>query len=77
MTITVNSVSEYIQRNDLRRNAGAIISNGVMTLLVNGERLSQDDFDRRYPVADYVPESKARGDNPDKTKNYLNNIKSY
>ncbi len=74
--ITVHSVSEYLARNDFRRNATAIISGGLMTFLVDGERISEEEFNERYPITEYTPYNE-KGVNVCKNRNFINNIKSF
>jgi len=74
--ITVHSVSEYLARNDFRRNATAIISGGLMTFLVDGERISEEEFNTRYPITEFTPYNE-KGVNVCRKVGFITNTKSY
>lgn len=74
--MTVNTVSEYIKRNDLRRNATCILSNGIKSYVVDGIGLSEDEFESKYPLVEYIP-SNDKGENKCLNRNFVNNQKSY
>ena len=76
MIATVNTVSEYIKRNDLRRNATCILSNGIKSYVVDGIGLSEDEFENKYPLVEYIP-SNSKGDNCHKRVGFITNQKSY
>jgi len=76
-TITVHSIAVYLQMNDKRRNTPAILSNGNWSYLVDGQRISEEDFEQRCPKAEYKIPGNIYGDNPNRKANFINNTKSY
>lgn len=74
--ITVNSVQEYVKRNDLRRNATCILSNGIKSYVVDGIGLSEDEFESKYPLVEYIPLNE-KGQNSCRRVSFIVNQKSY
>jgi hypothetical protein len=63
-----NSISEYIQGNQLRKNARWKIVDGMWLFeMQEGIWASQKLFDKFYPQYEYV-KFNDKGSNPDKTK---------
>ena len=70
-----SNIVESIERTKLRREAPAIInSKGEMLVLVEGEWLPEWEFNRVYYE---IPITKKNWSNYDRTKNWLQNKKSY
>jgi hypothetical protein len=74
--MTVHNISEYIKKNDIRRNSMCILSNGIKSYVVNGIGMSELEFETKYPLVDYLPLNE-KGENNNKRVNFVNNIKSY
>lgn len=72
---------EYCENRLERINSGGVTVNGVnMFVLQSGKMFTPQEMDEMFPI--HLPivsanEKRLKGDNPDKTKNYLNNTKSY
>ncbi len=74
---TVSTIKEMIELTYLRNNVLSKLSGGEWRYWVSNMWIDQDSFDLLYPSPIYVKPSNARGDNPDKSKNFIHNIKSY
>lgn len=63
-------VSKYLQARDYRINRAWMLRDGKMFTYVDGVKMSEDDFDQKFPVPKVSFFYRAL-ENPDKTKNYL------
>lgn len=65
---TTNSITEYINGNQLRKNARWMIRDGEWLFeMQSGVWASQNLFDEFYPTYEYI-KFNDKGTNPDKTK---------
>lgn len=65
---TTNSITQYINGNQLRKNARWLIRDGEWLFeMQSGVWASQNLFDEFYPTYEYV-KFNDKGTNPDKTK---------
>ena len=65
---TTNSITEYINGNQLRKNAKWLIRDGEWLFeMQNGIWGSKELFDEFYPIYEYE-KFNDKGTNPDKTK---------
>ena len=73
--------SEYCHNRMLRMNSAGIPMNGAnVYLLPDGRLLTEAELNEQYPINLPIVSAntkKLKGDNPDKSKNFLNNAKSY
>jgi hypothetical protein len=77
MTVTVNSIGEYLEKTQLRSLIPARLSNGIWSYYCYNSWVDEETFQRLYPPVEYIKPYKSYGDNPDSSKSYLSNRKSY
>lgn len=63
-------VSDYLQARDFRDQRTWMLRKGKLYTYVEGEKMSQEDFDRKFPVPKVSFFYRAL-ENPDKSKSYL------
>jgi hypothetical protein len=63
-------VSDYLKARDFRLYRVWRLRKGKLYTYVDGEEMSQKDFDQKFPVPNVTFFYRAL-ENPDKTKNYL------
>jgi hypothetical protein len=63
-------VSDYLKARDFRDQRVWRLRNGKLYTYVEGEKMSQEDFDRKFPVPKVSFFYRAL-ENPDKSKSYL------
>lgn len=76
-TIIVDTIAEELSLNSKRENVTGMISEGKMFYLINGKWEGKEKYESLYPKAIYKKPSKTLGDNLDKRKNFIHDIKSY
>lgn len=64
-------VLDWMKAKDFRDNRLWSIRGGVMYTIVDGEEMTKDAFDRKFPVPNKIHFYRGAIDNPDKTKIYL------
>jgi len=78
---TTLTYSEYCHNKMLRINSSGVPMNGVnVWILPDGKMLTDQEMDEQYPINLPLISAHTRtlkGLNPDKSKNFLNNSKSY
>tara|TARA_R110002126_G_scaffold27857_7_gene93315 strand:+ start:945 stop:1184 length:240 start_codon:yes stop_codon:yes gene_type:complete len=63
-------VSDYLRARDFRDQRTWMLRKGKLYTYVDGEKMSQEDFDRKFPVPKVSFFYRAL-ENPDKSKSYL------
>lgn len=72
----VSNLQEVIKnKNERNKYTFTYEPNGLCYYTVNGKKINPIDFDKMYPIV--LKKSLKKGQNSDRTKNWINDMKSY
>lgn len=75
-------IKEYLRIKEIRHNATGRFSNEKEVVILNGVEMTVEEFDKMLPPPSSVGKVTSftyypKGDNSDKTKGWMNDVKSY